>query len=151
MYSTVWLNGGDDGPVCDEIARMLQILQRDYETLMKEDSRIAEKRKHINRLYSIIVDRTLLKKRNKPVILKQFIQKSRKYHSKIDTDRWTTKDLRMRNKWYDLLCTECSNGISYSNEICCPACQEVTDMKWAKLLADGYYYCHECADEWKRS
>ncbi|QOY35320.1 hypothetical protein AWH56_021925 [Anaerobacillus isosaccharinicus] len=151
IYSTVWLNGGDDGPVSYEIARMLQILQRDYEDLNKEDTMIKAKRQSVNQLYSITINRTLLKKRRKPEILKQFIQKHRKYRSKTDTNRWTTKDLNMRNNWYEKLNNELSDGISYCNEIFCPACQEVTDRKWARMLADGYYYCHECADEWKKS
>lgn len=145
-YTTVWMNGGDDGPLAYEIFRMLSILQEDQEELEKVEARFRNERPKDNQMYSIKIDSYFLKKRQKPEVLRQFVKQYRKYRSKELSNKWTTFYASLRSQWYDLLEKV---PFEYVNEIKCPACEEISDGRWQRRLMDGFYYCSDCAVEYK--
>lgn len=132
-YSTIWFNGGDDGPLAAEMSRMLSILQNDFEAVQKEEARIYALRPRDNKRYSLIIDQQF----HKHKAVKKFMKKNEKYRESSTT--WTTNDATLRSDWYyslhDLV------TVTATNEIKCPACQEITEEKWGRTLADGFSYC----------
>ncbi|MEH7226369.1 hypothetical protein V7112_21360 [Bacillus sp. JJ1566] len=148
-YSTVLFNGGDDGPLASEMYRMLMILKEEsikLEKLLEQCKKILPPS---NECFSIEISDDVMRKGNRPEVLREFIRTNRKYRNKENKNKWSTTDSMQRLDWYNALTEEESliNDVSLINEVECPQCKQVEDQKWSRRVPDGYFYCDECYEE----
>jgi hypothetical protein len=148
-FSTVFFNGGDDGPLAAEMYRMLMVLNEEVKVIEDLIERCKRRLPETNELFSIEIDQDILRKRKKPEMLRGFIQTHRNFRDKEKRNRWLTNDSAERSTWYSLLTEneELEGKIKYRNEIKCPHCEEVVERKWSRRTIDGFFYCDDCYKE----
>lgn len=149
-YSDVLWNGGDDGPVAREMNRMITILKSNAEKLEKLTEQCKQKLPETNERFAIVVSDSIMRRRKRPEVLRDFIHKHRKYRDKENKNKWITNDPMQRLNWHDDLTAieELESEVSIVNEINCPDCnQMISSDENTYRVPDGYYYCEDCYQE----
>lgn len=75
---------------------------------------------------------SIMRRRKRPEVLRDFIHKHRKYRDKENKNKWITNDPMQRLNWHDDLTAieELESEVSIVNEINCPDCnQMISSMK----------------------
>ncbi len=145
-YTSLFLSGGDDGPLASEMYRMLSILQEDAEKLEALLEQCKKVLPVTNEIFSIEICAEVMRKRKRPEVLREFIRTNRKYRSEDNKNKWSTPDSSQRSGWYYALVEDkvLDGKIEAMNEIQCPECNQIVDKKWSRLIPDDFFYCDEC-------
>ena len=143
-YDTVWLNGGDDGPLAAEIYRMLTMLAAKLEKLTEMETAISKLRAPQQYSYTISLPEGLPKEKNLRSRAERFRTCHRQFRRQDLPLAWQTDDLSQLQVWEQEL-----QGIKYTivKAYKCPLCGSDADNYGR--AADGYRYCSSCCAEYE--
>lgn len=137
---------GADGPVAQEMFRILKLLRRE-DTDLKKAEAIARKKRGTQKLYGIKVDGDKVTKsiqqKNEWITFNQ----RNKHHKVKHQFLWTTRDVFRRNEWYDQLTCIFKDPVGYENLVQCLICSKWEDPRYMTRQADQFHYCTECSEE----
>ncbi|HZK24124.1 MAG TPA: hypothetical protein VFC74_01915 [Oscillospiraceae bacterium] len=138
-YDTIWLNGGDDGPLAAEMYRMLTMLAARLTKVTEVETAIAKLRAPQQVNYTIQLPEGLPNEKRLQVKVERFSKRHKQIRRQDLPLAWRTDDLSLLSRWEKQL-KEISYTIVKSRK--CPLCS--IDADNFALAVDGYRYCEAC-------
>lgn len=143
-YDTVWLNGGDDGPLAAEMYRMLTMLAARLTTVTEVETAIARLRAPQQISYTMNLPEGLPNEKRLRSKVERFSKRHQQFRRQDLPLAWKTADSNQLQAWEKEL-----KGINYTTfkSHKCPLCS--SDVDCYGLAADGYRYCSSCYEEYE--